>query len=207
MKRNTLLNLVLFGFASVFLVISCNSGNNVGEDSVDPTSLIETPANEISEETSTDKNEFSLIEEEKYTMSYPSNWNLQKYEGEVSFSLTTDMYSKDETMNDNVSLMAVSNPEDKLKIHDEVFMELYKEEMKAKIPGMQFSVSELKTIEGREYYHLEYSFEQGENMNKIQQRYFVGDSSDFYITYISRKDSYDENVAKAEVAMNTFMLK
>ena len=209
-KINVIPTLTLF-VSSMLIVTSCDSGNHdVGENSVDTTQVV---TEDVDKEYVSDNEELPVndgwktVSSEVYAFQYPSAWTIEQEAGEANFVLTTDLYSEDQTFNDNLNLMTVSGEAEKLDIESEVYMNTYKEQVKAQLGFKDYISSGMETVNGQSFYKLEYPFEQGGSNLVLQQRYYKGKMIDYVLTYASDKNSYNKNKVAVEKAMDSFSLK
>lgn len=209
-KLNVIPTLTLF-VSAILIVTSCDSGNHdVGENSVDTTQVV---TEEVEENINPEVEELPLNEGWKtvasdvYAFQYPAGWSIEQEAGEANFVLTTDLYSEDQTFNDNLNLMTVAGDAEKLDIESEVYMNTYKEQVKAQLGFDEYISSGMESENGQSFYKLEYPFEQGGSNLVLQQRYYKGKKIDYVLTYASDKSSYKKNKVAVEKAMDSFTLK
>lgn len=147
---------------------------------------------------------WEIISESDYSISYPKNWTLdQSGTDGVAFMITSPSESDGDKFTQNVN-MVIEN------LGGEISLDQYADaavnQLKHEFPN-NYLKKEKKKFNRIDYYKIIFFINQNGMDFKLQQHYFVKNNKAYVLGFTTGIDDFDKDIALGEKILKTFKLK
>lgn len=161
---------------------------------------------EKSEKRTEELTEWQYLREDKFEISHPSNWEVNK-SGEMgtSFILFSPIANNSDKFRENVNLLTQD-----LTGHDlnlDKYVELSEGQIKTLVTNGKIISSERQNNDKQEYQKVIYTGKQGIYDLKFEQYYWVIDNKAFVLTLTCEEKEFNNYQSTGERILNSFKLK
>jgi len=189
-------HLLFFSFLMYFSFISCNSNQ--------PSQPVENENKELkitktqTETTSIQSNK--IFDSESYTISYPSNWELNQLNKYSEAIIMSDKSATKFKKNISVQITRIGN-----STLDEM-LEKYKKEIHAASDKAKILESERLERDGIPYYQIVYTSDAFMDTKNFNQYWVKGDKC-YFLSFTSTPEGFDNYREKGLEILNSFKIK
>lgn len=149
---------------------------------------------------------WKLLNEDNYSIQYPSNWKLQK-PGPMGavFFIFSELDSETDNFTENVNLMVQDLQGQDMTLSQAAAAS--EKQIMATVNSPNIITSEELEANGKSFYKLMYSGVQGKFDLQFEQYYWIEKGTIYALTFTSKKDEFDKFKETGEQILNSFQLK